>query len=466
MGEKISIITISYNSETTIEKTFKSVLAQTYRPLEYVLVDGASKDGTIPLIEKYLPIFENAGIEVSFKSEPDKGISDAFNKGIERATGEIIGITNTDDTILPNMLDFVSDNFPTSVDVFYGNILWDDKENHIQYVRKSSADLSDLKFKLKALHPAVYIRRSAYEKYGVYDTSYRYCMDKELLARIQRMGGKFLYTDTTLVSVAAGGVSDKNIKGVILEGKKIAIANGVPFKEAEVYFRKSYVKLLFQRCIKLIPGVRKMVSKKKGEGDAKIVIDNFAKKPYLYDLYRWTGKVNFKTFIKWRFVSKYKIVYFKRRCEQYREKNKILFLFYRFFYERCINKYGVDIGAKAYIGPGFIVRHVGSIAINSNVSIGKDVEILQGVTIGYERRGKRKGNPTIGNRVWIGANAVIVGNITVGNNVLIAPGAFVNFNVPDYSIVIGNPGRIIHKDTAIDAYIINTLDVMPKGEEL
>ena len=79
LGEKISNITISYNSLNTIERTFQSVLIQTYRPLEYVLVDGGSTDGTIELIKRYLPIFEKNGIDDIYKSEPDKGISDAFN---------------------------------------------------------------------------------------------------------------------------------------------------------------------------------------------------------------------------------------------------------------------------------------------------------------------------------------------------------------------------------------------------
>ena len=94
MAEKISIITISYNSKNTIEKTILSILGQSYRPLEYVFVDGGSKDGTINLIKKYIPELEKAGIEVNYKSEPDKGISDAFNKGIQRSSGDIIGIIN------------------------------------------------------------------------------------------------------------------------------------------------------------------------------------------------------------------------------------------------------------------------------------------------------------------------------------------------------------------------------------
>lgn len=184
----------------------------------------------------------------------------------------------------------------------------------------------------------------------------------------------------------------------------------------------------------------------------------FRKKPYLYDLYRWTGKYDWKTFVKWIFVSKYRIVFLFRKCQMHRNIHKVRFLLWRIVYEHYMTKYGVDIGTRAQIGVGFIIRHVGGIAINSGVTIGKNVEILQGVTIGYERRGIRQGNPQIGDDVWIGSNATVVGNVSVGNNVLIAPGAFVNFSVPDNSIVIGNPGKIISKRNATEGYVINTLD--------
>lgn len=111
MAEKISIITISYNSQKTIEKTILSILGQSYRPLEYVLVDGGSKDGTIELIKKYIPELEKAGIEVNYKSEPDKGISDAFNKGIQRSSGDIIGIINSDDQLMDEALMKIADAF-------------------------------------------------------------------------------------------------------------------------------------------------------------------------------------------------------------------------------------------------------------------------------------------------------------------------------------------------------------------
>lgn len=115
MAEKISIITISYNSKNTIEKTILSILGQSYRPLEYVFVDGGSKDGTINLIKKYIPELEKAGIEVNYKSEPDHGISDAFNKGIQRSSGDIIGIINSDDQLMDEALVKIADAFTPTV---------------------------------------------------------------------------------------------------------------------------------------------------------------------------------------------------------------------------------------------------------------------------------------------------------------------------------------------------------------
>ena len=89
--------------------------------------------------------------------------------------------------------------------------------------------------------------------------------------------------------------------------------------------------------------------------------------------------------------------------------------------------------------------------------MGKNINLSTGVTIGQENRGKRKGAPTIGNKVWIGPNAVIVGKITIGDDVLIAPLTYVNFDVPSHSIVIGNPGKIIHRDNATEEYINRTV---------
>ncbi len=253
--EKVSVITVTYNSGDAIIRTFTSILEQTYRPLEYVIVDGGSTDGTRTIIEGYLPRFQEAGIEVKYISEPDRGISDAFNKGIGLSTGSIIGITNADDMLMPDILQFIVKNFPENIDVYYGNIIWEDLEKDITYVRKSSADLHDLKIRLKIIHPAAFVRKRAYDKHGVFDIQYRYCMDKELLARMQREGATFLYCDKLFARVSAGGVSDQNLKGVMAEGKKIALANGVNPIAVKFIFFKNYMKNKIKSDLKKIPFV-------------------------------------------------------------------------------------------------------------------------------------------------------------------------------------------------------------------
>lgn len=230
MAEKISIITISYNSQKTIEKTILSILGQSYRPLEYVLVDGGSKDGTIELIKKYIPELEKAGIEVNYKSEPDKGISDAFNKGIQRSSGDIIGIINSDDQLMDEALMKIADAFaPTAtVDVVCGDCLWIDTEHNLQYIRKSKMQLKKLKYEMVLMHPTCFVRRTAYEKWGCFDINLRYIMDKDLMARFYRNGANFEYTPNVIVSMSAGGASDANAKKVFEEGIIVATRNGVP----------------------------------------------------------------------------------------------------------------------------------------------------------------------------------------------------------------------------------------------
>lgn len=115
----------------------------------------------------------------------------------------------------------------------------------------------------------------------------------------------------------------------------------------------------------------------------------------------------------------------------------------------------MDIPAKVQIGKGLRIEHIGGIVINPEAVLGENITLLNGVLIGAQNRGKNKGMPVIGNYVWIGTNAIIVGGIHIGNNCLIAPGAYVNFNVPDNSIVLGNPGKIIPKSDATKGYIVN-----------
>lgn len=118
-------------------------------------------------------------------------------------------------------------------------------------------------------------------------------------------------------------------------------------------------------------------------------------------------------------------------------------------------KYGLEIGPRVDIGPGFYIGHAFNITINPAVKIGKNVNIHRGVVIGQENRGTRKGVPVIGDRVWIGINAAVVGRVSIGSDVMIAPNSFVNRDVPDHSIVFGNPCKVVPRADATKGYIDN-----------
>jgi serine O-acetyltransferase len=133
------------------------------------------------------------------------------------------------------------------------------------------------------------------------------------------------------------------------------------------------------------------------------------------------------------------------------------YLYSRELYNHYRFKYGFDISPTCNIGPGLYIGHFGGVVISPFAVLGSNINIAQGVTIGAESRGVRKGAPVLEDRVWIGANAILVGHITIGHDALIAPGAYVNFDVPPMSIVLGNPGKIVSQSGSI-GYVNNRLD--------
>ncbi|MCX2739967.1 serine O-acetyltransferase [Pontibacter anaerobius] len=137
-----------------------------------------------------------------------------------------------------------------------------------------------------------------------------------------------------------------------------------------------------------------------------------------------------------------RFMYFFRLCQYYKLFHP-LGLFSRFIYKRMQVKYGFQIPHTCKIGRGLFLGHYGNIVINQDVEVGENCNIAQGVTIGHISRGSKKGSPKIGDRVWIGANAVVVGKISIGDDVLIAPLSFINFDVPDKAVVVGNPAQIV-----------------------
>ena len=167
------------------------------------------------------------------------------------------------------------------------------------------------------------------------------------------------------------------------------------------------------------------------------------------DLYRYYGA---KESLKQRLFRPMEIKYISvfRKCQGAKGFLKI---YYKLRLRALSKRTHIQIPPSTKIGEGFYIGHCGTIVINPAAKLGKNVNIAAGVTIGQENRGKRKGAPTIGDSVWIGANAVIVGNVTIGDDVLIAPLTYVNFDVPSHSIVIGNPAKIIERENATEDYV-------------
>lgn len=171
------------------------------------------------------------------------------------------------------------------------------------------------------------------------------------------------------------------------------------------------------------------------------------------DLYRYVPKPYsfFNLLVGFR-TQGFRYMFFRRKLHLCGQMNPIRF-FYWIMMRHYMYKYGFQIAGK--IGKGFFIGHFGTIVTHQDVILGDNCNISHGVTIGVTRRGSQMGAPLIGDEVWIGAGAILVGKISIGKNVLIAPGAFVNFDVPPNSIVIGNPGLIKPSLGATEGYINN-----------
>lgn len=149
-------------------------------------------------------------------------------------------------------------------------------------------------------------------------------------------------------------------------------------------------------------------------------------------------------------------IYILRKNQQYRN-TRFRKLLWRCVLRHYQIKYGFQIYPETEIGEGLYLGHWGTLVINPKAKIGRNCNIAQGVTIGQQNRGKNEGYPVIGDEVWIGPNAVVVGNISIGNNVLIGPNSYINFDIPSDSVVVGNPGKIYQNFNATEGYINNKI---------
>lgn len=248
---KISIITVSYNSQSTIKQTIESVSAQTYKNKEYILIDGASKDWTLDILD-----FRKDEID-NFISEPDNGIYDAMNKGIKAAIGDIIGILNSDDFYCNHdVLSKVAKVFEdTNCDAVYGDLVYvkkNDSSKITRYWQAGEYSAASIKNGWMLPHPTFFVKKQIYQKYGLYNTSLKSAADYEMILRLLHKEKIIVeYIPEILIKMRMGGESNASIWNRLKGNNEDNIAwdlNGLkkppfirfikPFRKISQFFRK------------------------------------------------------------------------------------------------------------------------------------------------------------------------------------------------------------------------------------
>ena len=218
---KVSVITVVYNGEKTIAEAINSVLSQDYDNIEYIIVDGASKDGTMSIVNQF-------GNKISkVVSEPDKGLYDAMNKGLALATGDVIGILNADDLYANNqVVSAIVSTFEQNqeLDAVSSDVAIYKEENFSRpwrYYAAKSFRLWQFRLGIQPPHPGFFVKRTVYEKYGNFDTQYRISADFDLLLRFLYIHKtKTKYIDLLSVKMRDGGLSSQGLKSKILMNKE------------------------------------------------------------------------------------------------------------------------------------------------------------------------------------------------------------------------------------------------------
>lgn len=224
---KISIITSTYNSESTLRDTFDSVLRQTYKDIDYCVVDGGSKDGTVDIIKEYAQKFEG---KMRWISEPDKGIYDAMNKGLHMTTGDVVGILNSDDyytsdDVLSTIADTLSKD--STLDAVYADIhfIGNDPHKCVRYYSSAHFSPKMLRYGCMPAHPSFYCRKSVYGSCGDYSLNFQIAADYDMMVRmfyLHRIKAKYIKKD--FVTMRIGGMSTKSLKHRLITTKEDIIA--------------------------------------------------------------------------------------------------------------------------------------------------------------------------------------------------------------------------------------------------
>ncbi len=214
---KVSIITATYNSSRTIIDTLKSLEEQTYNNIEYIIIDGASKDNTLDVIKN------NCSRVSTIISEPDNGIYDALNKGINAATGDIVGFLHSDDLFAyPEAIeDIVKSMFENKTDAIYADLQYVDKDNInsiVRYWKSGEYNINKVKDGWMPPHPTFYMKRECYQQFGLFDLKFKISADYDSLLRYLYLNNiSMSYLPKVTIKMRVGGASNRDMKNIILK---------------------------------------------------------------------------------------------------------------------------------------------------------------------------------------------------------------------------------------------------------
>lgn len=221
-----SIITITYNSEKTIGSTIESILKQTYTNIEYLIIDGNSTDNTIAIIDTYLTEFHRKGIQVKVISEKDKGIADAWNKGLKMATGDIIGILNSDDWYDENVVSIAVHSLDVNkCQLSYGICKKINAQGNVDHIMEGTFNKNRIYLNFGFSHTTCFATKNVYNEVGNFDLSYKIALDVDFLLRCIKSNVEFIKTNT-ITYMRLGGISTANKKSALMEYQKALKKNG------------------------------------------------------------------------------------------------------------------------------------------------------------------------------------------------------------------------------------------------
>jgi glycosyltransferase involved in cell wall biosynthesis len=233
---KISLITVCFNSERTIDSTIKSVLNQTYNDVEYIIVDGGSTDTTLDIVESYQSIFNR---RLHLQSEPDNGLYDAMNKGIQMATGEVIALLNSDDLFsddraLEKVINVFTNN--SKLDSVYADLYYVSQYDTNKIVRRwITGDRRLFKTGWHPAHPTLYLKKRVYEKYGIFNLDFKLASDFELMLRFfEKHRISSFYIPDAFVKMRLGGETNKSFQNIYQQNLECIKA----FEINEINFNK------------------------------------------------------------------------------------------------------------------------------------------------------------------------------------------------------------------------------------